>query len=135
MSVETVTLGTTTYLAGEEDVVESFRLDGEPVADVADGLRAATATPRNRLSRRRSFSFLVKRAPAASPADCRLAIIQHEIELSQAEQDGEKDVVWSYRGIGYVLRDVVVKHSSEQRGVTSYHTYTGTFGALETSSL
>lgn len=134
MSRETITLGTVA-LAASDDTVETFRLSGESVAQVAPAARAAVASVFNRGNRTRSFSVSVKRLPATTPAACRAAILAHELALQAAEVAGETSIIWNYQGVGYVLRQCVVRHEAEQRGTTALHTYTGTCAALELSSL
>lgn len=135
MAGEIIRLGSATYLATGEDSVEGFDLAGEPASQVAEGLRTGTATVLNRLNRRRSFTITVKRLPVASPALARLAMLTHERALESAEVAGDKDITWTYQGITCVLRGCVVRHGARQSGVTSIHTYTGSFGALETTTL
>lgn len=134
MAREIITLGTVA-LATTDDTVESFRLSGESLGQTAQRLRASSITLINRGNRSRGFSILVKRVPAASPGACRAAILAHELALQAAEAAGVVNLSWNYQGIGYVLRQVLVRHEAEQRGTTALHTYTGTFAALETASL
>ena len=134
MARETITLGTVA-LATTDDTVETFRLGAQSSAQIVALARAPLATIYNRGNRTRTFSITVKRVPAASPAACRAAILAHERDLQAAEAAGLTDLAWNYQGIGSVLRQCVIRHEAEQRGVTALHTYSGTFAALETSSL
>lgn len=133
MALEVITLGTIS-LATTDDTVESFRLSGESLGQPVQRLRSPTTTLFNRRNRSRTFSILVKRVPAATPAACRDAILTHELDLQAAEAAGVVDITWTYQGIGYVFRQVVVRHEAQQRGTTALHTYTGTFAALEAVS-
>lgn len=113
------------------DVINTPRINGVPVAQIAPGLRAAAVKVFNRRNITTTVSFQNKRQPFASPMLCAQWMADHAIAFAAIATND--DLAFSIGDKDYELHDAVVTRREvvDLFGTTVVYAYEITGGELE----
>jgi hypothetical protein len=117
-------------LAGATDVFSDYRVNGEQLVQVAEGIRAPHGKPINRGNVQNKVTLAITHAPAASPGEAQAAATELLVDLA------EKLATATLLDIGlgalvFRLHDAaLLSYEIHARGTTVFASYNFTGGAI-----